>query len=63
MQSALLSLYLINVFQMVAWELLQRTYCLKEQQTNSFSIYLNDDNLKPEMKIETPAHAVLNEMY
>ena len=43
--------------------LLRRTYYLKEQQTKYVSIYLNDDNLKPEVKIGTPSgHAVLNEM-
>ena len=51
MQCALLNLYFINVFQMTAWGLLRRTY------------YLNDDNLKPEVKIGTPSgHAVLNQM-
>jgi len=64
MQNALLILYFINVFQMTAWGLLRRTYYLNEQQTNYFSIYLNDDdNLKPVVKIGTPSgHAVLNEM-
>jgi len=63
MQSALLNRYFINVFQMSAWRLLRRTYHLKEQQTKYVSIYLNADNLKPEVKLETPSgHAVLNEM-
>jgi len=63
MQSALLNLYFVNVFQMTAWELLRRTYYLNEQQTMFVSIYLNDDNLEPEVKIASPfGHAVLNEM-
>jgi len=63
MQCALLNLYFINVFQMTAWGLLRRTCYLNEQQTKYVSIYLNDDNLKPEVKIATPSgHAVLNEM-
>jgi len=53
---------LFNVFQMTAWGLLRRTYYLNEQQTKFVSIYLNDDNLKPEVKIGTPCHAVLNEL-
>jgi len=52
-----------NVFQLSAWWLLRRTYYLNKQQTKYVSIYLNDDNLKPEVKIATPSgHAVLNEM-
>jgi hypothetical protein len=48
---------------MTAWGLLRRTYYLNEQQTKYVSIYLNDGNLKPEVKIATPSgHAVLNEM-
>ena len=63
MQSALLNLYFTNVFQMTASGLLRRTYYLNKQQTKYVSIYLNDDNLKPEVKIATPSgHAVLNEM-
>jgi len=63
MQSALLNQNFINVFQITAWGLLRRTYYLNEQQTKYVSIYHNDDNLKPEMKIGTPSvHAVLNEM-
>ena len=43
--------------------LLRRTYHLNEQQTKHVSIYLNDDNLKPEVTIGTPSgHAVLNGM-
>jgi hypothetical protein len=62
MQSALLNLYFINVFQVTAWGLLRRTYYLNEQQTTYVFIYLNDDNLKPEVKIGTPSgHAVFNE--
>jgi len=63
MQSALLNRYFINVFQITAWGLHRRTYHVNEQQTKYVSIYLNDDNLKPEVKIGTPSgHAVLNEM-
>jgi hypothetical protein len=63
MQSSLLNLYFINVFQMTAWGLLRLTYYLNEQQTKYVSIYLNDDNLKPEVKIGSPSgHTVLNEM-
>jgi len=63
MQSALLNLYFINVIQRNAWGLLRCTYYLNEQQTIYISVYLNDDNLKPEVKIGTPSgHAVLNEM-
>jgi hypothetical protein len=59
MQSALLNLYFISVFQMTAWGLLRRTYYLNEQQTKYVSMYLNDDNLKPDVKIATPSgHAV-----
>ena len=63
MQSAILNRYFINVFQMTAWGLLRRTYHLNEQNTKYVSIYLNDDNLKPQVKIGTPSgQAVLNEM-
>ena len=62
MRSSRLNLYFINVFQMIAWGLLRRTYYLNEQQAKYVSIYLNDDNLKPEVDIGTPGHAVLNEM-
>jgi len=37
MQSALFSLYFINVFQMTALGLLRRTYYLNEQQSTSLS--------------------------
>jgi len=47
---------------MTAWGLLRRTYYLNEQQTMYVSIYLNHNNLKPEVKIATPSNAVLNEM-
>ena len=56
MQSALLSLHFINVFQMAAWGL------LPQRATKYASIYLND-TLKPKVKIGTPSgHAVLNEI-
>jgi hypothetical protein len=41
--------------------LLRRTYYLNEQETKYVSIYLNNDNLKPQVKIATSGHAVLNE--
>ena len=60
MQSAHLSLVIINVFQM---GLLRRTYYLNEEATKYVSIYLNNDNLKPQVKIATSSgHAVLNEI-
>ena len=63
MQCDLLSLHSINVFQKAALGLLRRTYYLNEQQTKYVSIYLNDDTLKPEVKIGTPSiHEVLNEV-
>jgi hypothetical protein len=59
MQSALLSLNIINIFQM--WSLLRRTYYLNEQETKYVFIYLND-NLRPQVKIATSSgHAVLND--
>jgi len=43
--------------------LLRRTYYLNEQETKYVSIYLNNDDLKPHLKIETSSgHAVLNEI-
>jgi len=64
MQTAFLNRYLFNVFQMPAWGLLRRTYYLNEEQTKYVSIYLNDYNLKTEVKIGPPSgHAVLNEMH
>ena len=61
MQSARLSLVIINVFQMTG--LLRRTYYLNEQETKYVSIYLNNDDLKPNLKIGTSlGHAVLNEI-
>jgi len=60
MQSALLSLYIIDVFQMTG--LLRRTLFLNQQETKYVSIYLNED-LKPQVKIGTSSgHVVLNEM-
>jgi len=48
---------------MAAWGLLRSTYYLNEQQTKYVSIYLNDNNLKPELKIGTPSsQTVLNEI-
>jgi hypothetical protein len=44
MHSALLSLVIINVFQMTG--LLRRTYYLNEQETKYVSTYLNNDDLK-----------------
>jgi len=60
MQSAHLSLVIINVFQMTG--LLHRTYYLNKQETKYVSIYLNNDDLKPHAKIGTSGHAVLNEI-
>jgi hypothetical protein len=60
MQSARLSLVIINVFQMTG--LLRRTYYLNEQETKYVSIYLDNDDLKPHLKIGTSSGlAVLNE--
>jgi len=43
--------------------LLRRTYYLNEQETKYFSVYLNNDDLKPRLKIGTfSGHAVLNEI-
>jgi hypothetical protein len=61
MQSARLSLVIINVFQMT--ELLRRTYYLNEQETKYVSINLNNDDLKLYVKIGTfSRHAVLNDI-
>jgi hypothetical protein len=61
MHSARLSLVIINVFQMTG--LLRPTYYLNEQETKYVSIYLNNDDLKPHMKIGTSSgHAVLIEI-
>ena len=61
MQSAYLSLVIINVFQMTGS--LRRTYYLNEQETKYASIYLNNDDLKPHLKIGTSSgRAVLNEI-
>jgi len=61
MQSARLSLAIMNVFKMTG--LLRRTYYLKEQETKYVSMYLNNDDLKPQLKIETSSgYAVLNEI-
>ena len=60
MQSALLSLHIIDVFQMTG--LIRRTFFLNQQQTKYVSIYLNED-LKPQVKIGTSSgHVVLNEI-
>ena len=61
MQSAHLSLVIINVFHMTG--LLRRTYYFNEQETKYVSIYLNNDDLKPHLKIGTSSgHVVLNEI-
>jgi hypothetical protein len=62
MKSALLSLYFIYVFQTTVWVLLRRNYYLNKQKTKYVFVHLNDDNLKPELKVGTPGHAVLNAM-
>jgi hypothetical protein len=57
MQSAGLSLVMINVLPMAG--LLRRTYYLNERETKYVSIYLNNDDLKPHLKIGTSSgHAV-----
>jgi hypothetical protein len=62
MQSALLSQRFINVFQMTV--LLRCTYYDNEKETKYVSIYLNNDDLKPHLKIGTSSgHAVLNEIH
>jgi len=61
MKSAHLSLVIINVFHMTG--LLRRTYYFNEQEKKYVSIYLNNDDLKPHLKIGTSSdHAVLNEI-
>jgi hypothetical protein len=43
--------------------LLRRTYYLNEKETNYASIYLDNSDLKPYVKIGTSScHAVLNEL-
>ena len=60
MQSALLNLYITDVFQMTG--LLLRTFFLNQQETKYVSIYLNEE-LKPQVKIVTSSgNVVLNEM-
>ena len=60
MQSALLSLHIIDVLQMTG--LLRRTYFFNQQEIKYVSIYLNE-NLKPKVKIGTSSgHVFLNEM-
>jgi hypothetical protein len=60
MQSALLSLHIIDVFQMTG--LLRRTFFLNEQETKYVSVYLNGD-LKPHVKSGTSSgHVVLNDL-
>ena len=60
MQSALLSLHIIDVLQMTG--LFRRTFFLNEQETKYVSVYLNGD-LKTELKIWTSSgHVVLNDL-
>jgi hypothetical protein len=60
MQSALLSLHIIDVLQMTG--LLRRTYFFNQQEIKYVSIYLNED-LKQLVKSETSSgHVMLNEM-
>ena len=60
MQSVLISLHIIDVFQMTG--LHRRTFFLNQQETKYVSIYLNED-LKPQVKIGTSSdHVVLKEM-
>ena len=59
MQSALLSLHIIDVFQLTG--LLRRTF-FNEQETKYVSVYLNE-NLNPQVKIGTSSgHVVLNDL-
>ena len=60
MQSALLSLHIIDVFQMTVS--LRRTFFFNEQETYYVSVYLYE-NLKPQVKIGTTSgHVVLNDL-
>jgi len=60
MQSALLSLHIIDVFQMI--ELLRRTFFFNEQETKYVSVYLNGD-LKTQVKVWTSSdNVVLNDL-
>ena len=60
MQSALLSLHIIDVLQMTG--LLRRTFFFNEQETKYVSVYLNE-NLQPQVKIGTSSgHVVLNDL-
>jgi len=60
MQSALLSLHIIDVFQMT--ELLCRTFFFNEQEKKYVSFYLNE-NLKPQVRIgSSSGHVVLNDL-
>ena len=60
MQSALLSLQIIDVFQMTV--LVRRTCFFNQQEKKYVSIYLNE-GLKSEVKIGTSSgHVLLNEM-
>ena len=60
MQSALLSLHIIDIFQMTG--LLRRTFFFNQEETKYVSIYLNED-LKPRVKTgNSSGHVVLNEM-
>jgi len=47
MQSARLSLFIINVFHMTGY--LFRNYCLNEQEIKYVSIYFNNDELKTQL--------------
>jgi len=59
LQIALISLHIIDVFQMAGLNL--RTFYYNEQETKVF-IYLNDD-LKPQVKIGTsPGRVIFNEL-
>jgi len=60
MQSALLSLHIIDVLRMTG--LLRRTFFFNEQETKYVSVYLNGD-LKTQVKIGTSSgHEVLNDL-
>jgi len=60
MQSVLLSLHIIDVFQMTV--LLRRSFYFNEQETKYVSVYLNE-NIKPQVKTGTSScHVVLNDL-
>jgi len=59
MQSVLLSLHIIEVFQMMGF--LRHTFFFNEQDTKYVSIYQNDD-LKPQERTGTPSGYVVSDI-